>query len=184
MFDKTTGTNTLQRSGSCSGHSADLYLNSKGIEFLPAGVFDSIAPLWVFVEMCLVPYMIFLPPMTVCVCDAGSFLFLNDNQIHAIKVGVLPSGVKWVPSDTAYIGDSPACSNFRAGRHIWLYNNPIEVIEASALPSSLTWARSLCPCLDEPYREPALRSSWRWAVLAETSISGVDNGCRPAPLAA
>ena len=45
MFDKTTGTNTLQRSGSCSGHSADLYLNSKGIEFLPAGVFDSIAPL-------------------------------------------------------------------------------------------------------------------------------------------
>ena len=32
--------------------------------------------------------------MTVCVCDAGSFLFLNDNQIHAIKVGVLPSGVK------------------------------------------------------------------------------------------
>ena len=44
IFDKTADTNALTRSGDCSGYGSDLYLNSKGIELLPAGVFDGISP--------------------------------------------------------------------------------------------------------------------------------------------
>ena len=44
IFDKTADPNALTRSGDCSGHGSDLYLNSKGIELLPAGVFDGISP--------------------------------------------------------------------------------------------------------------------------------------------
>ena len=43
-FDKTDGTNALARSGSCSGRTATLYLNRRGIASVPAGVFDDIAP--------------------------------------------------------------------------------------------------------------------------------------------
>jgi len=42
IFDKTADTNALTRSGDCSGHGSDLYLNSKGIELIPAGVLDGI----------------------------------------------------------------------------------------------------------------------------------------------
>jgi hypothetical protein len=42
IFDKTADTNALTRSGDCSGYGSDLYLNSKGIELIPAGVLDGI----------------------------------------------------------------------------------------------------------------------------------------------
>ena len=44
IFDKTDSTNALERRGSCSGRTATLYLNRRGIASVPAGVFDDIAP--------------------------------------------------------------------------------------------------------------------------------------------
>ena len=44
IFNKTAGTNVLWRTGSCSGHSAALYLDHRGIVLLEAGVFDDIVP--------------------------------------------------------------------------------------------------------------------------------------------
>ena len=43
IFDKTAGTNALERRGSCSGHTANLFLDNRGIASVPTGVFDDIA---------------------------------------------------------------------------------------------------------------------------------------------